>query len=70
MFKHNICGDQPEVPDGMLDYANPLPLEFFASPRCPPILTASETTVVKVHWSKVPKEPEESALVGDLDGTS
>ena len=23
-FKHNICGDQPKVPDGMPDSADPL----------------------------------------------
>ena len=36
MFKHNICGDQPEVPDDMPDSSDPLPPEFFANPRCPP----------------------------------
>ena len=25
IFKHNIYGDRPEVPEGMLDYADPLP---------------------------------------------
>ena len=28
-FKHNICGDQPGIPDGMTDSTDPLPLEFF-----------------------------------------
>ena len=37
-FKHNICGDHPEVPDGMLDSSVPLPPEFFANPRCLPVL--------------------------------
>ena len=37
VFKHNICGDHPKVPDGMPDSANLLPPEFFANPRCPPI---------------------------------
>ena len=31
-FKHNICGDQLEVPDGMPDSFNPLPPEFFVNP--------------------------------------
>ena len=35
MFKHNICGDKPEVPDGMLDSSNPFLPEFFVNPRCP-----------------------------------
>ena len=36
VFKHNIYGDHPKVPDGMPDFADPLPLEFFVNPRCPP----------------------------------
>ena len=44
MFKHNICKDQPEVPDCMPDSSDPLPLEFFANPRCPSIPTATEAT--------------------------
>ena len=40
VLKHNICGDHPEVPNGMLDSSVPLPLEFFANPRCPPGLRA------------------------------
>ena len=35
MFKHNICGDQLEVPNGMPDSSDPLPLKFFVSPKCP-----------------------------------
>ena len=35
-FKHSICRDQLEIPDGMPNSANPLPLEFFVNPRCPP----------------------------------
>ena len=35
-FKHNICGDQPEVPDGMTDSYDQLLLEFFMNPKCPP----------------------------------
>ena len=35
VFKHNICGDQLEVLDGMPDSFDPLPPEFFMNPRCP-----------------------------------
>ena len=28
-FEHNICGSQPEVPDGMSDTSKPLSAEFF-----------------------------------------
>ena len=34
-FKHNICGDHPEVPDGMPDSSFSFPYEFFSNPRCP-----------------------------------
>ena len=34
-FKNNICGDRPEILDGMPDSANPFPLEFFVNLRCP-----------------------------------
>ena len=33
--KHNICGDRPEVPKGMPDSADHLPLEFFMNPGAP-----------------------------------
>ena len=36
MLKYNICGDHPEVPNGMPDSSDPLPLEFFINPRSPP----------------------------------
>ena len=42
MFKNNICGDRPEIPDGMPDFANPLPLEFFINPRYPLAPAATE----------------------------
>ena len=37
VFKHNICRDCPEVPDGMPNPADPLPPEFFVNPGCPPV---------------------------------
>ena len=35
VFKHSICGGQPEFPEDMLDSSGPLPLEFFMNHRCP-----------------------------------
>ena len=58
MFKHNICGDQPEVLDGMPDSSDPLPPEFFMNPRCPPAPTATEVTTVEVDQGEVIKEPD------------
>ena len=52
MFKHNICRGQPEVRDGMLDFANPLPPKFFASPRCPLVRVSSEVATTEVRRGK------------------
>ena len=51
VFKHNICGDQPEVQDGMLDSSNLLPLECFTNPRCPPAPTATKVKAAEVDQS-------------------
>ena len=53
VFKHVICGDQPEVPDGMPDSSNFLPSEFFASPRCPPFQHPLKTQLPGVHHREV-----------------
>ena len=36
-FRHNICGSKPKIPDGILGTSEPLTLEFFVNPRCPPV---------------------------------
>ena len=38
VFAHNICGSNPEIPDGMPNPSTPLTPDFFANPRCPPTL--------------------------------
>ena len=65
VFKHNICGDQPKVLDGMPDSSDPLPPKFFVSSMCPLVLVATEDTTVEAHLSEVAKELEENASVGD-----
>ena len=52
MFKHNICGDQPEVPNGMPVSSDPLLLEFFVNPRCPQVPTATEAKTIEVDQSE------------------
>ena len=47
VFKHNIYGDQPEVPDGMPDSSDPLPLEFFVNLRCSQAPIATKATTVE-----------------------
>ena len=59
-FKHNIYGDQLEVPDGMPDSSDPLPLEFFVNPRRPLAPTTTEAIIAEVDQSEVAKEPKES----------
>ena len=56
MFKHNICGDQPEVSNGMPDSSNSLPLEFFANLSVPPTPTAIEVMAAEVDQSEATKE--------------
>ena len=65
MFKHNICGSQPEVPEGMPDSSNPLSPEFFANLRCPPALTITEVVAAEVDLIALAKDLKENAFVGD-----
>ena len=65
MFKHNICGDQPEVQDGMPNSSDLLPPKFFANPECPSALAATEVTATEVNRSEATKEPEKNAFIGD-----
>ena len=65
VFKHNICGDHPEVPEGMLDSTDPLPPEFFVNPDCPSVQGAAEATATEAPLSKTAKEPMEVAVAED-----
>ena len=65
MFKHNIYESQSEVPDGMPNSSNPLPMEFFANPRCPPVLTVTKAATAKVDLIEPTKDPEENTTVED-----
>ena len=65
MFKHDICEDQLEVPNGMPDSFDPLPLEFIANPRCSSALVATEVTAAEVDQSKATKESKTSASAGN-----
>ena len=65
MFKHNIHGSQPEVPDGMPNSSNLLSPEFFANPRCPPALVIIEVAATEVDLIEPAKDLEENASVGN-----
>ena len=70
MLKHNIYGDQLEVPDCMPDSPNFLSPECFESLRCPSILVSSEDAATRVHRREMAEEPSRGALLGDLNRTS
>ena len=65
MFKHNIFGSQPKVPNGMPDSSNQLPSEFFANPRCPLVPAVTEMTTIEEDLTESVKDPEDKASVGD-----
>ena len=65
MFKHNIYGDHPEVPDGMPDFSDPHLSEFFVNPKYPPAQVAIEAIAAEVDQSEATKEHERSAFVKD-----
>ena len=64
-FAHNIYGSQPEVPDGM----EPLSLEFFINPRCPPSAIPAEAATGKVgpsnELARVTEESGKPHVPGD-----
>ena len=66
VFKHNICGDQLEVPDCMPDSPN------FLSPKCFASLVSasSEDAVAGVHRREVAEELGRGVSLEDLNGTS
>ena len=66
-FAHNICGSQPEVPDGMLDTSNLLSLEFFINPRCPPGAVLAKATSINVRPGEAANVPEREAPTAVLE---
>ena len=73
MFKHNIYGDQPEVPDGMPDSSDPRPLKFFVNLRCllaPTTIEAIASEAEQSKMAKKVKDLERSAPAEDFAGTS
>ena len=59
MFKHNTCGDQPEVPNGMPNSSDPLSPKFFVNPKCPPVPTATEAMTIEADQSEAARNVEE-----------
>ena len=65
VFKHNIYGDQPEVPDGIPDSFNLLLPKFFMSPRFPPVPASTAAIAAEVRPGEAEKEPKENVAAGD-----
>ena len=66
-FSHNICGSQPEVPDGMPDTSKPLSPEFFINPQCPPGVVPTEVASIDVRPGEMTNAPEREAPVAFLE---
>ena len=65
VFKHNICGDHLEVPEGMPESVDPLPPEFFVNLGSPAVQVAAEATTTEASLSKTTKEPMEVVAIED-----
>ena len=61
-FKHSICEDQPEIPNGMPDSTDPLPPEFFVNQGAPPAPTFIEVKAVNIDLGEAAKDPEEGVV--------
>ena len=48
-FEQDIRGSKPMIPAGMLDTTEPLPLEFFINPRCPPSASSDPSAAPNVR---------------------
>ena len=66
-FKHSICDDHPEIPNGMPDSADPLPSKFFVNPRCLSTPTAVEFKATVVDLGKATKDPKEDFVEEEHD---
>ena len=62
MFKHGICGDRPRIPDGMPDFVDLLPPDFFENLGCPLTLSTDEAKAAKVHSVETAKGLLEGAV--------
>ena len=62
-FKHVICGDQPEIPDGMPNSVDPLPPGFFMNLRCPSAPISIEVKAVEIDLGEEVKDPKEGVIV-------
>ena len=57
-FKNNIYRDGPKIPDGLPDFSNPLPPEYFVNPRCPLAPAAVEAKDVEADQGGAVEDSE------------
>ena len=66
-FAHNICGSQPEDPNGMLDTSKLLSPEFFINPRCPSGAVPAEVASIDVRPGEAMNAPAREAPAAVLE---
>ena len=66
-FAHNICGSQPEVPNGMSDTSKLLSLELFIHPQCPLGVVPTVAASIDVHSGEMTNVPEREAFAAVLE---
>ena len=57
-FKHGIRGDRPRISDGMPDFADPLPPQFFMNLGAP-----RPQQLLKLYLAETAKDPVEGVVV-------
>ena len=60
-FAHNICGSQPEVPNGMSGTSKSLSPKFSINPRCPLGVVPAEVASTSAHSNEVTNASEKEA---------
>ena len=62
VFKHGIRSDRPRIMDGMPDFADPLPPEYFSNLGCPAALRPVEAKAPEIHLAKTAKDLVEGVI--------
>ena len=52
-FTHNLCGSNPQIPDGMPNPSVPLTVEFLVNPRYPPSALAAASALAPIAVSEL-----------------
>ena len=65
IFMHNICGSEPQIPEGMPNPSVPLTAEFFANPSCPPSASAIASSLDPVAVSGEARSEKSPSAAGE-----